>query len=68
MNKALQDNMIIDPSCQDLINDLERVTNKPNTREIDKSNKELSHLTDALGYSVIYNYPVSKPKLWSVDR
>ena len=68
MNKALQDNMIIDPSCIDLINDLERVTNKPNTREIDKSNKELSHLTDALGYSVIYNYPVSKPKLWSVER
>ena len=68
MNKALQDNMIIDPSCQDLINDLERTTNKPNTREIDKSNKELSHLTDALGYSVTYNYPVSKPKLWSVDR
>ena len=68
MNKALQDNLIIDSSCTDLINDLERVTNKPNTREIDKSNKELSHLTDALGYSVIYNYPVSKPKLWSVDR
>ncbi len=68
MNKALQDNMIIDPSCKDLIHDLERTTNKPNTREIDKSNKELSHLTDALGYSVIWNYPVSKPKLWSVER
>ena len=68
MNKALQDNMIIDPSCQDLINDLERTTNKPNTREIDKSNKELTHLTDALGYSVEWNYPTIKPKLWSVDR
>ena len=68
MNKALQDNMIIDPSCQDLINDLERTTNKPNTREIDKSNKELTHLTDALGYSVEWNYPTIKPKLWSVER
>ena len=68
MNKALQDNMIIDPSCIDLINDLERVTNKPNTREIDKSNKTLTHLTDALGYSVEWLYPVKKPKLWSVDR
>ena len=68
MNKALQDNLIIDPSCQDLINDLERTTNKPNTREIDKSNKELTHLTDALGYSVEWNYPTIKPKLWSVDR
>ena len=68
MNKALQDNLIIHPSCQDLINDLERTTNKPNTREIDKSNKELTHLTDALGYSVEWNYPTIKPKLWSVDR
>ena len=68
MNKALQDNLIIDPSCTDLINDLERVTNKPNTREIDKSNRELSHLSDALGYAVIWNYPAVKPKLWSVDR
>ena len=68
MNKALQDNLIIDPSCQDLINDLERTTNKANTREIDKSNKELTHLTDALGYSVEWNYPTIKPKLWSVER
>ena len=68
VNKALQDNLIIDPSCSDLIHDLERTTNKPNTREIDKSNKELSHLTDALGYSVIWNYPAVKPKLWSVNR
>jgi hypothetical protein len=68
MNKALQDNMIVDPSCQDLINDFERTTNKPNTREIDKSNKELTHLTDALGYSVEWNYPAVKPKLWSVNR
>ena len=68
MNKVLQDNLIIDPSCQDLINDFERTVNKPNTREIDKSNKELTHLTDALGYSVEWEYPVGKPKLWSVDR
>ena len=68
MNRVLQDNLIIDPSCQDIINDLERTVNKPNTREIDKSNKELTHLTDALGYSVEWEYPVVKPKLWSVDR
>ena len=68
MNKALQDNMIIDPSCKDLINDLEKVTNKPNSREIDKSNKEITHLTDALGYAVEWEFPAVKPKLWSVDR
>ena len=68
MNKALQDNIIIDPTCKDLIHDLERTTNKPNTREIDKSNKILTHLTDALGYSVEWEYPVVKPNLWSIDR
>ena len=69
MNKALQDNMIIDPSCKDLINDLERVVNKQGTREIDKTgDKSLTHLTDALGYSVEWCYPAVKPQLWSVDR
>ena len=68
MNRALQDSMIIDPSCKELINDLERVTNKPNSREIDKSNKNLTHLTDALGYSIEWEFPAVKPKLWSVDR
>ena len=69
MNKALQDNMIIDPSCKNLINDLERVVNKQGTREIDKTgDKSLTHLTDALGYSVEWCYPAVKPQLWSVDR
>ena len=68
MNKALQDNLIIDPSCNNLINDLERTTNKPNTREIDKSNKSLTHLTDALGYSIEWEYPAVRPKLWSTNR
>ena len=69
MNKALQDNMIIDPSCKDLINDLERVVNKQGTREIDKTgDKSLTHFTDALGYSVEWCYPAVKPQLWSVDR
>ena len=68
MNKALQSNLIMDPSCIDLINDLERTTNKPNTREIDKSNKSLTHLTDALGYSIEWEFPVVRPKLWSEER
>ena len=48
--------------------DLEKVTNKPNSREIEKSNKELSHMTDALGYAVEWEFPAVKPKLWSIDR
>ena len=69
VNKALEGNIIIDPSCTALINDLERVTNIPNTREINKKeNPELTHASDAFGYSVVWEYPVFKPKLWSVDR
>ena len=69
VNKALEGNIIIDPSCTALINDLERVTNIPNTREINKKeNPELTHASDAFGYSVVWEYPVIKPKLWSVDR
>ena len=60
--------MIIDPRCKNLINDLEKVVNKQGTREIDKSNKMLTHISDALGYAVTYEFPVNRPKLWSVDR
>ena len=38
VNKMLEGNMIISPRCQELIQDLEKVTNKQGTREIDKSN------------------------------
>lgn len=69
MNKALEGNMIVDPSCKGLITDLERVTNIPNTREIDKrTNPEITHMSDALGYSVVWKYPCVKPDLWRVAR
>ena len=69
VNKALEGDIIIDPSCKALINDLERVTNLPNTREINKrENPELTHASDAFGYSVVWEFPAVKPKLWSVDR
>jgi hypothetical protein len=28
----------------------------------------LSHSSDALGYYTFYQFPVNRPKLWSVDR
>jgi hypothetical protein len=69
VNKALEGDVIIDPRCKALINDLERVTNIPNTREINKKeNPELTHSSDAFGYHLSYEFPVSKPKLWSIDR
>ncbi|MAH46970.1 hypothetical protein CMI37_14165 [Candidatus Pacearchaeota archaeon] len=52
---------IIDPKCKGLIRDLEQVVNKDGTREIDKSNKELTHLSDGFGYYIDFEHPISKP-------
>ena len=64
----LQPNIVIDPRCKELINDLEKVTNKPNTRQIDKSNALLTHSSDALGYFVSYLFPIIKPTLGAIGR
>ena len=69
MNKQFTDrNIIIDPSCEILIGDLEKVTNKEGTREIDKSNKTLTHMSDALGYAVAWLKPIVKPLIGTEDR
>ena len=69
VNKQLADkNILIDRSCKDLIADLEKVTNKQGTREIDKSNKSLSHMTDAFGYAVSWEFPVIRPSVGISDR
>ena len=54
-------NCIIDPRCKTLIRDLEQVVNKEGTRDIDKSNPELTHMSDGFGYAVDYEYPIRKP-------
>ena len=68
VNKALDGNLIIDPSCKGLINDLEKVVNKEGTRDIDKSNQNLTHMSDALGYAVHWEKPIIKPTLGSIKR
>ena len=68
VNKMLEGNIIIDPRCKALIQDLEKVTNKQGTRDIDKSNKLLTHMTDALGYAIEWLYPIIKPTLGAIER
>ncbi len=68
VNKMLEGNIIIDPRCKALIQDLEKVTNKQGTRDIDKSNKLLTHMTDALGYAIEWNFPIIKPTLGAIQR
>ena len=67
-NNLSKGNLLIDPKCKGLIRDLEQVTNKEGTRDIDKSNKELSHLSDALGYYIEYKHPTVKPFFGTADR
>ena len=68
VNKRLQEGLIIDTKCKELIRDLEKVVNKTGTREIDKTNKLLTHFTDALGYAVEWEYPIIKPTLGAIPR
>ena len=69
VNKQFADNnILIDKSCKMLIGDLEKVTNKEGTREIDKSNKKLTHMSDAFGYAINWEYPVIKPAIGVQDR
>ena len=69
VNKQLStNNIIIDKSCERLIGDLEKVTNKEGTRDIDKSNKNLTHMSDAFGYAVNWEFPVVKPIIGTADR
>ena len=68
-NNLAKRNMVIDPKCKGLIRDLEQVVNKEGTRDIDKTtNKELTHLSDALGYYVDFKHPTIKPVLGTQDR
>ncbi len=68
VNKSLENSLVIDPSCKDLIEDLEKVCNIQGTRDIDKRNKERTHMTDALGYFIEYNFPVVKPNIGAINR
>ena len=67
-NNLSKGNILIDKSCKMLIGDMEKVTNKEGTRDIDKSNKELTHMSDAFGYGVEWEFPVVKPLIGTQDR
>ena len=68
VNKILETDLVVDPSLTGLIEDFEQVTHKTGTREIDKTNKNLTHLTDAIGYLIEFEYPVVRPNTGSVKR
>ena len=69
VNKAME-SLIIDPSCKVMIKDLEQVINKEGTREIQKTgiHKDLTHISDALGYSLCKVFPLSTPNIRAMNR
>lgn len=59
--------LIIHPRCKKLINDLERVSWKAGVNDLDKtSDKNLTHISDALGYLCWYTNPIRPNNVQSV--
>jgi hypothetical protein len=62
-------NILIDPTCKNLINSLMKQTYREGTNQPEKNGFE--HMSDALGYSIEYIFPISsnlppsKPKRFS---
>jgi len=50
--------LFLNPKCRKIIKDLLDVSYKENTCEIDKTNPELTHASDGLGYWIDYDFPV----------
>ena len=71
MNRLFaQDCVIIDPKCKKLIRDLEQVTFKDNG-QLDGSNRELTHISDALGYMSFKLNPIGvsiKKRAFTISR
>lgn len=66
MNSRLQSadgrvHLLVDPRCKHTIMDVEGATYREGTTEIDKkSSPMLTHLTDALGYYLNYEFPTTE--------
>ena len=52
--------LLISSRCTKLIRDMEYVSYRKDSREIDESNHELVHMSDALGYIIQYKYPLRR--------
>lgn len=61
-NLMEKDRLIISPNCLHLIKDLEQVSFKEGSAQLDTSlDKSLTHISDALGYGAWYCFPIIKP-------
>ena len=58
-NASGQTRLMISSKCVELIKDLEGIAFKENSNEIDKSDPDRTHMSDALGYLIHYKYPLN---------
>lgn len=52
--------LFVDPKCKHTIKDFEFVEWQENTKEMNKKNNELTHISDAIGYYTYVKYPMKK--------
>jgi hypothetical protein len=58
----------INASCKRLLADLEQVVWDSRGQDMDKSNIELTHISDALGYFLAYEFPILERSFNTVTR
>lgn len=51
-------NLLVNKKCTTTIRDFEQVTYKEGTRDINKTDSRLTHISDAIGYRIEYLYPI----------
>lgn len=61
---AFAEGMTIDPSCVNLIAELESYHYPDNKTDSDKPVKQFDHLCDALRYAIASEAKVAKPRIW----
>lgn len=61
-NTRGQRRLFVSDHCSETIKDFERVAFKPGTQELDKSDPERTHHTDAVGYFLEQKWPIAKIK------
>jgi len=61
--------LFINPKCKITIKDFEQVIYKEGKREIEKSNLDLTHISDAVGYYIDYEYSLKgKPIVYQREN
>ena len=50
--------LLVNPKCKTVTKDFEQVVYKEGKREIEKSNLDLTHISDGIGYYIEYEYPL----------